>query len=66
MRITRLAGLVAAGALALTAALPVAAADDAASVSDRLAALLNQLARALHADPVADAPAAGGLVDLSA
>ena len=29
MRITRLAGLVAAGALALTAALPVAAADDA-------------------------------------
>lgn len=43
-----------------------AAADDAVSVSDRLAALLNQLARALHADPVADAPAAGGLVDLSA
>ena len=41
MRITRLAGLVAAGALALTAALPVAAADDA-------------MVRVLHGSP--DAP----------
>jgi hypothetical protein len=41
MRITRLAGLVAAGALALTAAMPVAAADDA-------------MVRVLHGSP--DAP----------
>ena len=48
MRITRLAGLVAAGALALTAALPAAAADTA-------------MVRVLHASP--DAPAVDVWVD---